>query len=91
MYASNNSRDSEEAFERLAAHERDDEPFSDVELRLAGERSLLDIAGAPSDEEADAFARPSRRAATTDGMTSNRSPTGWTKRDVCLDTSSPST
>jgi len=46
---------SEEAYERLAAHKRDDETFSDVVLRLAGERSLLDIAGILDDEEADAL------------------------------------
>ncbi|MEE6210347.1 antitoxin VapB family protein [Salarchaeum sp. III] len=45
---------SEEAYERLAAHKREDETFSEVVLRLAGERSLLDIAGVLSDEEADA-------------------------------------
>ncbi|WP_227259987.1 antitoxin VapB family protein [Salarchaeum japonicum] len=46
---------SEEAYERLAAHKRGDETFSEVVLRLAGERSLLDIAGVLSDEEADAL------------------------------------
>ncbi|WP_159904638.1 antitoxin VapB family protein [Salinirussus salinus] len=46
---------SEEAYERLAAHKREDETFSDVVLRLAGERSLLDLAGILSDEEADAL------------------------------------
>ncbi|MEF8907773.1 MAG: antitoxin VapB family protein [Haloarculaceae archaeon] len=46
---------SEEAYERLAAHKREDETFSDVVLRLAGERSLLDLAGVLSDEEADAL------------------------------------
>lgn len=45
---------SEEAYERLAAHKDDDETFSDVVLRLAGERSLLDLAGILDDEEADA-------------------------------------
>ncbi|QLH76285.1 antitoxin VapB family protein [Halosimplex rubrum] len=44
---------SEDAYARLAAHKREDETFSDVVLRLAGERSLLDIAGVLSDEEAD--------------------------------------
>ncbi|MFW6436735.1 MAG: antitoxin VapB family protein [Halococcoides sp.] len=44
---------SEEAYERLAAHKGDDETFSEVVFRLAGERSLLDIAGILSDEEAD--------------------------------------
>ncbi|AXG05617.1 hypothetical protein DU500_03725 [Haloplanus rubicundus] len=46
---------SEEAYERLAAHKRDDETFSDVVLRLAGERSLLDIAGILDDDEAEAL------------------------------------
>jgi predicted CopG family antitoxin len=46
---------SEEAYERLAAHKREDETFSDVVLRLAGERSLLELAGVLSDEEADAL------------------------------------
>jgi predicted CopG family antitoxin len=46
---------SDEAYERLAAHKREDETFSDVVLRLAGERSLLDLAGILSDEEADAL------------------------------------
>lgn len=55
MHVSKSIRLSEEAYERLAAHERDDETFSDVVLRLAGERSLLDLAGILSDEEADAI------------------------------------
>ncbi|MFB6202531.1 MAG: antitoxin VapB family protein [Halorhabdus sp.] len=46
---------SEEAYERLAAHKRDDETFSEVVLRLAGERSLLELAGILSDAEADAL------------------------------------
>jgi len=54
MHVSKSIRLSEEAYERLAAHKRDDETFSDVVLRLAGERSLLDLAGILSDEEADA-------------------------------------
>jgi predicted CopG family antitoxin len=45
---------SEEADERLEAHKRGDETFSDVVLRLAGERSLLDLAGILDDDEADA-------------------------------------
>ncbi|MEZ3117302.1 antitoxin VapB family protein [Halobaculum sp. MBLA0147] len=45
---------SDEAYGRLAAHKEDDETFSDVVLRLAGERSLLDLAGILDDEEADA-------------------------------------
>ncbi|WP_058365532.1 antitoxin VapB family protein [Haloparvum sedimenti] len=46
---------SEEAYDRLAAHKRDDETFSEVVLRLAGERSLSELAGVLSDEEADAL------------------------------------
>ncbi|WP_251329060.1 antitoxin VapB family protein [Haloplanus pelagicus] len=46
---------SEDAYERLAAHKRDDETFSEVVLRLAGERSLLDLAGILDDDEADAL------------------------------------
>jgi predicted CopG family antitoxin len=44
---------SDEAYERLAAHKEADETFSEVILRLAGERSLLDIAGVLDDEQAD--------------------------------------
>lgn len=46
---------SEEAYERLAAHKEEDETFSEVVLRLAGERSLLELAGILTDEEADAL------------------------------------
>ena len=53
MHMSKSIRLSEEAYERLAAHKREDETFSEVVLRLAGERSLLEIAGILSDEEAD--------------------------------------
>ena len=52
MRMSKSIRLSEEAYERLAAHKRDDETFSEVVLRLAGERSLLEIAGILDDEEA---------------------------------------
>lgn len=55
MHMSKSIRLSEEAYERLDAHKADDETFSDVVLRLAGERSLLDLAGILSDEEADAL------------------------------------
>ncbi len=55
MHMSKSIRLSEDAYERLAAHKRDDETFSDVVLRLAGERSLLELAGILSDEEADAL------------------------------------
>jgi predicted CopG family antitoxin len=44
---------SEDAYERLAAHKREDETFSDVVMRPAGERSLLELAGILGDEEAD--------------------------------------
>jgi predicted CopG family antitoxin len=46
---------SEDAYERLAAHKREDETFSDVVLRLAGERSLLELAGVLDDDDADAL------------------------------------
>ena len=52
MRMSKSIRLSEEAYERLAAHKHDDETFSEVVLRLAGERSLLEIAGILDDEEA---------------------------------------
>lgn len=68
MHTSKSIRLSEEAYERLAAHKREDESFSEVVLRLAGERSLLDIAGILSDEEAaalrDAVAERRERRAT---------------------------
>ena len=68
MHMSKSIRLSEDAYERLAAHKREDETFSDVVLRLAGERSLLDLAGVLSDAEADALRdavdeRRGRRAA----------------------------
>ena len=53
MHMSKSIRLSDEAYERLAAHKREDETFSEVVLRLAGERSLLDLAGILGDEEAD--------------------------------------
>jgi predicted CopG family antitoxin len=61
---------SEDAYERLAAHKREDETFSDVVLRLAGERSLLEIAGILSDDEADAMraAVEERRARRGDDL-----------------------
>ncbi len=67
MHMSKSIRLSEEAYERLAAHKSEDETFSDVVLRLAGERSLLELAGVLSDEEADELRaaveeRRSRRA-----------------------------
>jgi predicted CopG family antitoxin len=53
MHMSKSIRLSEDAYERLAAHKREGETFSDVVLRLAGERSLLEIAGVLSDEQAE--------------------------------------
>ena len=53
MHMSKSIRLSDEAYERLVAHKREDETFSEVVLRLAGERSLLEIAGILTDEEAD--------------------------------------
>ena len=55
MHMSKSIRLSEEAYERLRAHKREDETFSDVVLRLAGERSLMELAGILSDDEADAL------------------------------------
>jgi predicted CopG family antitoxin len=52
---SKNIRLSDDAYERLTAHKGEDETFSEVVLRLAGERSLLELAGILSDEEADAL------------------------------------
>ncbi|WP_159904596.1 antitoxin VapB family protein [Salinirussus salinus] len=43
----------EEAYERLRAHKREGESFSDVVKRLAGERSWTEVAGILSDEEAE--------------------------------------
>jgi len=55
MHMSKSIRLSEDAYERLAAHKREEETFSDVVLRLAGERSLLELAGILDDENADAM------------------------------------
>ena len=55
MHMSKSIRLSEEAYERLAAHKGEDETFSEVVLRLAGERSLSELAGILSDQEADAL------------------------------------
>lgn len=43
----------EEAYERLKAHKREGESFSDVVKRIAGERSWKEVAGILSEEEAD--------------------------------------
>jgi predicted CopG family antitoxin len=41
----------EEAYERLRAHKREGESFSDVVKRIAGERSWKEVAGILSEEE----------------------------------------
>ena len=46
---------SEEAYERLQALKREDETVSEAVLRLAGEQSLLELAGVLTDEQADAL------------------------------------
>ncbi|PSQ26252.1 hypothetical protein BRD01_01210 [Halobacteriales archaeon QS_8_65_32] len=43
----------DEAYERLANRKREGESFSDAVKRIAGERSLLELAGILSDEEAE--------------------------------------
>ena len=70
MQMSKSIRLSEEAYERLDAHKRDDETFSEVVLRLAGERSLLELAGILTDDEADALeaAVKERRARRRDDL-----------------------
>ena len=70
MHMSKSIRLSEDAYERLAAHKREDETFSDVVLRLAGERSLMEIAGILTDDEADAMreAVEERRARRDDEL-----------------------
>lgn len=51
----------EEAYERLAARKERGESFSDVVKRLAGERSLLEIAGIWEDEELRGNVEETRR------------------------------
>lgn len=43
----------EEAYERLKAHKREGESFSEVVKRIAGERSWTEVAGILSEEEAE--------------------------------------
>jgi len=43
----------EEAYERLKAHKREGESFSDVVKRIAGERSWNEVAGILSADEAE--------------------------------------
>ena len=72
MHMSKSIRLSEDAYERLAAHKREDETFSDVVLRLAGERSLVELAGIHTDDEADAMreAVEERRARRSEDLES---------------------
>ncbi|MDL5362262.1 antitoxin VapB family protein [Halalkalicoccus sp. NIPERK01] len=48
-----NVRLTEEAYRRLESRKRPGESFSDTVERIAGERSLLDLAGILTDEEAE--------------------------------------
>lgn len=48
-----NVRLTEEAYQRLESRKRAGESFSDTVERIAGERSLTELAGILSDEEAD--------------------------------------
>lgn len=50
-----NVRLTEEAYRRLKRRKEPGESFSDTVERLAGERSLLDLVGILSDEEAEAM------------------------------------
>ena len=57
----------EEAYERLKAHKREGESFSEVVKRLAGERSWREVAGILSASEADEL-----EAAIEDGRARSR-------------------
>ncbi|WP_336002071.1 antitoxin VapB family protein [Halorientalis halophila] len=48
-----NVRLTEEAYEKLRSRKREEESFSDVVARLAGERSLLELRGMLDEDEAD--------------------------------------
>lgn len=48
-----NVRLTEDAYQRLKSRKQAGESFSDAVERIAGERSLLDLAGILSDEEAE--------------------------------------
>ena len=48
-----NVRLTEEAYERLKSRKLESESFSDTVERLAGERSLLDLVGILTEEEAE--------------------------------------
>ena len=47
-----NIRLTEDAYQRLKSRKQEGESFSDTVERIAGERSLLDLAGVLSEEEA---------------------------------------
>ena len=48
-----NIRLTEDAYQRLKSRKQEGESFSDTVERIAGERSLLDLAGIISDDEAE--------------------------------------
>lgn len=50
-----NVRLTEEAYQQLKRRKQPEESFSDTVERIAGERSLLELAGIISDEEADSM------------------------------------
>ncbi|SDY95043.1 antitoxin VapB family protein [Halopenitus persicus] len=52
-----NVRLEEDVYERIKSEKRPDETFSETVDRLIGGRSLLDLAGILTDEEADEFRR----------------------------------
>jgi predicted nucleic acid-binding protein len=78
---------SEGAYERLAAHKRDDETFSEVVLRLAGDGPCWNLPASSTTRRPTNFGRPSRNAESGVGRTSKESPTKWAERSVLLDTS----
>lgn len=55
MAASKTIALSESAYRKLKARKREDESFSDVVDRMAGERSLLELAGTVSQEDSEEF------------------------------------
>jgi len=59
----------DDVYERLRAHKRDDETFSEAVDRLLGEQSLLDLVGIYSEEDVEqvesALAEKERRDAET--------------------------
>jgi predicted CopG family antitoxin len=48
-----NIRLTKDAYDRLKRHKQEGESFSDTVERLAGERSLLELAGVLTDDEAE--------------------------------------